>query len=244
MLLFLKQKKKIVKKEEQERSTMVALLSHRLRTPLTAVRWGTGLLLDQGFGKLQISQMEVLNKIRISVTDAIGVLNTFLEASRIERGSIDTTPLALDVLEYLPRLMSTYESLLEEKKQIIELPKHEGRVLVCMNPLILHTIVEVIVHNALLYSPEGSTIKINVDDTDAHHVMVSITDSGIGISPEDMKKLFTKFFRSHEALIVSTTGNGLGLYFVKNMLDTIGGTISCTSELHKGSTFTMGLPKA
>ena len=244
MLLFQIQKTKHMKKEALEHTTMVALLSHRLRTPLTAIKWGTGLLLDQGLGKLQISQMELLDKMSVSVADAIAVLNTFLEASRIERGKMETTPVALDLMEYLPRIISTYQSLLEEKKQSIALPKNDKRILVYINPLVLHTIVEVVIHNALLYTPEGGKINIAIDESHPKHVMLSVTDFGIGISPNDMKKLFTKFFRSHDALIVSTTGNGLGLYLVKKMLDTIGGTITCTSEVHKGSTFTIGLPKA
>lgn len=246
MLLFQLQKTKNMKKEEHERSTMVALISHRLRGPLSAIKWDTELLLNQELGKLQISQMELLNKMSDSVADAIGVLNTFLEASRIERGKMETTPLALDLMEYLPRIIQTYKPLLDEKKQVLVLPKPTQRILVYMNPLILHTIVEVVVHNAILYTPVGGKITLSIDENnpESKHVMLSITDYGIGMSPDDLQKLFTKFFRSHDALMISTTGNGLGLYLVKQMLQSIGGTITCTSQVKKGTTFTIGLPRA
>ncbi len=233
-------------REKRERSTMVALLSHRLRSPLSAIKWNTELLLNQEIGKLQIAQMELINKMSISIADAIHVLNTFLEASRIERGDITTVPVALDLMECLPRIMDSYKSLMEEKKQTVDLQKYDERIIVFMDPLVLHTIIEVVFHNAILYTPNNGKIRVSVDDgwKKGKKVMLRITDTGIGIAPADMKNLFTKFFRSRDAKIISTMGNGLGIYLVKQMLQTIGGSITCTSELHKGTTFTIGLPKA
>lgn len=246
MLFLQAQRARSQRREERERSTMVALISHRLRGPLAAIKWNTELLLNQDVGKLQIAQLELINKMSISIADAIHVLNTFLESSRIERGQITTAPVALDLMEYLPRIIDSYKPLLTEKKQALELPTQEERILVFMDPLVLHTIVEVVFHNAVLYTPVGGKIRVSIDEgwKTGKRVMLSIADQGIGISQEDMGKLFTKFFRGRTAKTVSTTGNGLGLYLVKQMLETIGGSIVCTSELHKGTTFTIGLPKA
>lgn len=246
MMILQFQRIRSQKHEERERSTMVALLSHRLRGPLSAIKWNTELLLNQDMGKLQIAQMELINKMSLSIADAITVLNTFLEASRIERGELTTAPVALDLLEYLPRIMESYRGLLDEKKQTIELTKPQERILVFMDPLILHTIVEVVLHNAILYTPNGGSLRVSIDSPlkTQRKVLLHIADTGIGMSPDDMKNLFTKFFRSQDAKKLSTMGNGLGLYLVKQMLKTIGGSISCTSELRKGTVVTIGLPKA
>lgn len=233
------------RKEKQERGTMVALLTHRLRSPLTAIKWNTELLLDKELGALADEQKELIVKMNTSIVDAIHVLNTFLETSRIERGEITGSPVSVDLIEYLPHIIDSYRGLLKEKKQTLDLEKNDRRILVFMDPLVLHTVVEVILHNAILYTPEGGVIRIKVDENSAgKKVLLKISDSGMGISLEDQKKLFTKFFRSSGAKTVSTTGNGLGLYLVKQMLQSIHGSIVCTSELGKGTTFSIGLPRA
>lgn len=226
---------------ERERNTMIALISHRLRTPLSGVKWYTEMLLSQEFGKLQISQMELLNKINGSVADAIEVLNTFLSASRVERG-IDSKPVMLDLWENLNGMTDSHRHDMDEKHLILERKESPQRTLVYVDPLVLHTIFDVLLSNAITYTPDGGTIRIDADDGPTH-VTLRVSDTGIGMSRRELGELFTKFYRAEKAKVVSTSGNGLGLYLVKRMLENIGGSIRCESVQGKGSVFTVMLPK-
>ena len=222
---------------------MVALLSHRLRTPLTSIKWYTELLLNQEFGKLQIAQMELLNKVNTAIGDSITILNKFLETAQIERGEFVYKPSAIDVQEHLQRVIDSVHDRLQEKEQKLTVLATSGRIVAFVNPLVFHTITEVLVSNALYYTPKGGTITIHVGEED-DNVRIDVTDTGIGMTESDMKHLFTKFFRSERSRTMHTGGNGLGLYLVRQILQQIGGNIRCTSGLNKGSTFTIILPTA
>jgi len=241
VLLRLLSKTKRFDKKELERNMMVALLSHRLRTPLTSIKWHTELLLNQEFGKLRISQMELLDKVNSGIADAIAVLNTFLEVSRVEQGAIGSKPVSIDVWDNIEGVVDEVKAKAAEKNQTITFPKPAERITAYMNPLIFHTIFEVIVDNAIIYTPTGGTIEIIVR-REGKQAIIHVKDNGIGLTPAEQKKLFTKFFRGDKAKIISTNGNGLGLYLIKQLLATIGGSISCTSEAQKGTTFSIQLP--
>ncbi len=231
-----------LKKSEHERKMMIALLSHRLRTPLTSVKWHTEMLLNQEFGKLQIAQMELLDKVNAGIADAIQVLNTFLETSRIERGDMDTRPVSLDVHKGILHVLEPLMKEIQDKNMIVQVEKNEERVLAYINPLVFHTILEVVLHNAVLYTPEKGTVRVEIGEHDGR-VTIKISDSGVGISDDEKHKLFTKFYRSDKARIMSTSGNGLGLYLAKQMLDEVGGSIDFVSRERVGTTFFITLPK-
>lgn len=231
-----------IEREERDQKAMIALLSHRLRTPLTSVKWHTELLLNQEFGKLQIAQLELLDKVNSGISDAITVLNKFLEVSRVERGELDVKAVAIDVEDAVERVIDTVIALTQKKEQIILFSRQEAHVILIMNPLIFHTIVEGVLSNAVTYTQNGGTITVTVKEEEKN-VTISITDTGIGISEKDRKRIFTKFYRSERARMMSPNGNGLGLYLIRQILAERGGAIECVSQEGKGSTFSIRMPK-
>lgn len=231
-----------LREKDRERNMMVALLSHRLRTPLTSIKWHTELLLNQEFGKLRIAQLELLDKVNSGISDAIQVLNTFLEVSRIERGDIAVKAVSIDVWDNIESVLASLERPIKEKNYIVKYKKSVDHVVVSMNPLAFHTVLEVILENAISYTPSGGTITIEVEES-RDQVIIRVIDTGIGMSPMEQKRLFSKFFRTDKAKVMLTTGNGLGLYFAKQVLDDIHGTIACISQQGVGSTFFVNLPK-
>lgn len=243
--LFFSERRKlaIIREQDREHDTMVALLSHRLRTPLTSVKWYTELLLNQEFGKLQIAQMELLNKVNTAISDSIGILNKFLETSQIERGDFVYKPSAIDVHEHLQRVLDTLKDRMEQKQQKLTVDPENGRMVAYVNPLVFHIIVEVLVSNAVNYTPANGSVSIRLTD-EGNDIRIDVTDTGIGMTKAELGHLFTKFFRSDRSKTMYTSGNGLGLYLVKQMLEQIGGTIRCQSEEHKGTTFSITMPSA
>lgn len=228
-------------RENRDRKMMVALLSHRLRTPLTSMKWYLEMLLSSDFGKLQIAQLELLNHLNLSATDAIKILNTFLETSRIERGQAPERTISVDVENAVNMTISNLRSTVADKHQTIDIHATEPHITVLMNPLTLHMILEVMLHNAMKYTPDNGQIRVDIAKNDTA-VTLSVWDSGIAIPREELKHLFTKFFRGKEAIALDTNGNGLGLYLVKDMLKEIGGTIRAESEEGKGTRFIVEIP--
>ena len=221
-------------KENSDRTMMVALLSHRLRTPLTSIKWYLEMLLDNDYGKLQIAQIELVNHLNMSVNDAISILNTFLESSRVERGIIGSKTLSIDVADTLRTVVASVATLASDKKQTIKVDTEQNRMVALLNPFVLNMLLEVLLHNAITYTPKE----------DGKNIMVSVQDTGIGMTKEELSHLFTKFYRGKQAMEVDTTGNGLGLYLVKDVLKQIGGSVRVTSEPGKGSCFIIEMPNA
>ena len=230
-------------KENSDRTMMVALLSHRLRTPLTSIKWYLEMLLDNDYGKLQIAQIELVNHLNMSVNDAISILNTFLESSRVERGIIGSKTLSIDVADTLRTVVASVATLASDKKQTIKVDTEQNRMVALLNPFVLNMLLEVLLHNAITYTPNGGTITVTAKE-EGKNIMVSVQDTGIGMTKEELSHLFTKFYRGKQAMEVDTTGNGLGLYLVKDVLKQIGGSVRVTSEPGKGSCFIIEMPNA
>ncbi len=228
-------------RENRDRKMMVALLSHRLRTPLTSMKWYLEMLLDSDFGKLQIAQLELLNHLNLSATDAIGILNTFLETSRIERGNSTQKAISVDIENAVNMTISNLRSTIQDRHQTVEIRAQAPHITVLVNPLTVHMILEVMIHNAMKYTPDGGRIAIDIGKNEKV-VSISVWDSGISISKEEQSHLFTKFFRGKGAIAMDTNGNGLGLYLVRDMLKEIGGTIRAESEEGQGARFVVEIP--
>ena len=102
--------------------------------------------------------------------------------------------------------------------------------------------IQILIENSFAYTPEKGSIYIKIFKEDSH-VTMSIKDSGMGISKEDLPRMFTKFFRSHDAKTVDTEGMGIGLFMAKEIIERHGGNVSVKSEgLGKGSEFSIHLP--
>lgn len=244
LVLFLLERTahQLLKRENRDRNMMIALLSHRLRSPLSSIKWHVEMLLDSGFGKLQIAQLELLNQVNHSIGDAIGVLNTFLETSRIEQGNAMADPISIDLWKEVDTTVQNLQRSAKTKHKIVCM-RGDKRVMVLMDKFALLMMLEVLLHNAFTYTPEDGTVTVRAREEE-NVVLLSVTDTGIGIAPEDQAQVFRKFFRGKRAKELDTTGNGLGLYLVKEILERTGGFIRCESVPGKGATFTLGLPNA
>jgi len=245
VLLFVREDRRLRKISaiDQERKSLLAVLSHQLRTHLTSISWYTDLLQEGEFGKLKISQLEAMDKINAGSDTAVRILDRILHVSQVERETIVLKPIAVDVNKEVGRVVREYKDQAIRKKDKIVYKKAKKRIVAQIDPLILHSILEVLLSNAVTYTPKGGTVTVTLKEEDKN-IEIAVEDTGIGIPPYEQKHIFSKFYRGDQAKKESTKGNGLGLYLVKQLLDYIKGSIKFKSEEGEGTTFTVSIPRA
>lgn len=221
------------------KSRFVSMASHEFRSPLSTVLSSAYLLEQYNTGEEQPKRDRHLKRIISSVNMLTDILNDFLSVGRIEEGRIHVNYTRFDARKLVLSLIEETSCNLK-KEQVIEY-HHSGLDMVELDVSLLKHIIMNLVSNASKFSPEGSAIIINSVCSE-DQFMVSVKDQGIGISPEDQKHLMERFFRG--ANVTNIQGTGLGLHIVSKYAELMGGTLTCYSELHHGSEFTIIFNKA
>jgi signal transduction histidine kinase/HAMP domain-containing protein len=221
------------------KSDFVATVSHDLRSPLTLMR-GYATMLDM-VGEINEQQQGYVKKIIIGVENMSRLVSNLLDLGRIEVGvglQVENVPV-LDILERVTSILQ----LQAAQKNIslnVELPKDMPNVIQADQAL-LHQAVYNLVENALKYTPENGSVTINAGTRD-NSLIFSISDTGIGISPDDLPRLFEKFYRGSQREARAQHGTGLGLAIVRSIAERHGGKVWVDSKLGKGSTFHLQIP--
>ncbi len=224
---------------DKAKSEFVSLASHQLRTPLTGIKW----LLQEitRKGNLDELQTEYMEDTIHSNDRMINLVNDLLNVSRLETGTIKAVSKKVNLFEFLHPIVREASILSKETGRILQFHLSGSKIDVMFDPQLIGQVITNLLSNAIHYTDKGKTITISAEKK-GKNILIKVADEGIGISKEDQKKLFSKFFRSKEAAKRSTTGSGLGLYIVGKILDVCDGTIECQSELGKGTAFIVTLP--
>lgn len=224
----------------------VSIASHELRTPMTAIRSYAWMALYKSDVSLSEKVEKYLIRVLLSTERLINLVNDMLNVSRIEAGRIEINPEAVDLKSLAQDIVDeAYQSKAPEKNIQIILPE-EKVPKVFADPEKLREVFLNLLGNAVKFTPSGGAITISFF-TDGKTVETSIKDSGIGISKEDLGRLFSKFGKLESSYVAlsSSGGTGLGLYISKNLIELMHGKIWAFSEgLNKGSTFIFSLPVA
>jgi PAS domain S-box-containing protein len=231
----------ITERKELERlkSDFISTVSHELRTPLTSIKGYVDLVLAGDVGPLTPEQKEFLTIVSQNTTRLTELINDLLEIERLESGKIEFEFAELDLAEVLENVARSLHVNAEQKglEFLTEIPSglkvrgdRERLAQVFLNLL----------SNAIKYTPAGAVELRAHQEDDA--VVVEVRDTGIGLSESDLQKLFQKFFRSDNPYVRKVGGTGLGLSIAKAIVERHGGTITVTSQLGQGSTFTVRLP--
>jgi PAS domain S-box-containing protein len=232
------------KEIERIKSEFVSLTAHQLRTPLSAIKWTLKMILDGDLGKINKDQEDYLQKTYISNERMIHLINDLLNVSRIEEGKYLYRPAFVQLDELTQLVISSYKSELERRnlKLIFKKPdKALPKVKIDVEKINL--VITNFLDNAVKYTSSKGEIKICLNYMEKRkEIEFSIKDSGIGIPERDQKRLFTKFFRSENAVRMETDGSGLGLFITKNIIEAHGGRVWFESKDGKGSTFYFVLP--
>jgi PAS domain S-box-containing protein len=228
---------------DRMKTEFVSQVSHELRTPLTAIKGFTDLILDGDAGEVNEEQSDYLQTVQQNADRLVALINDLLDVSRIESGRITLKLEPLDMHRILSGVLATMRPLVTAKAQTMTLDVPEDLPPAMGDHDRVVQVATNLVSNAHKYTPAGGAITVSASVVDGM-VATAVRDTGIGIEPDDVARLFTRFFRVDSSLTREIGGTGLGLSIVKSIVELHGGTVTVSSEPGAGSTFTFTLPVA
>ena len=227
------------------KSEFVANVSHELRTPMTSIKGYVDIMLMGAAGKLSDQQTNFLEVIKSNTDRMITLVNDLLNISQMETGRIELDIVPLDVRPVLEAAISRVRLMAEKENRemslALDLP--DALPLVLADSDRLEQIVQNLVDNAYHYTPAGGHIWVSAH-LEGDYLQVDVRDDGIGIPPEEQERVFERFYRGEDTLVIETAGTGLGLSIVQNLVEMHGGRIWVTSEgvPGAGSVFSFTIP--
>jgi signal transduction histidine kinase len=234
-------KSRQIEAANRHKSEFLANMSHELRTPLNAIIGFSEVLGERLFGELNEKQAEYTDDILTSGRHLLSLINEILDLSKVEAGRMELElatfdlPLAIDNARTFVRERATKHGItldVDVDERLGEFMGDERKI----KQILLN-----LLSNAVKFTPEGGRIGIEARQADGA-VEISVSDTGIGIAPEDQPKIFEEFRQVGSDYAHKTEGTGLGLTLAKKFVELHGGRIWVESEVGKGSTFTFTLP--
>jgi len=219
------------------KSRFVSMASHEFRTPLSTILSSISLLAKYNSSDEQPKRDRHIDRIKSSVKTLTDILNEFLSLGRIEEGKVEVKSEEFDLTDFINDLINEMNVLLKPNQNIQY--KHLGNQTTYLDSNLLKHVLVNLISNAIKFSPDNSMITIETK-IDADLTYIQINDQGIGIPKADQVHLFERFFRASN--VTNIQGTGLGLHIVGRYIELLNGEIKYTSELEKGSTFSITLP--
>lgn len=221
----------------------LANMSHELRTPLTSILGFSEILLNKMYGALNEKQNQYMENIHASGRHLLGLINDILDIAKIETGKFELNPENTSVKLVCESSLVFVKHMAQKKFISVEYSFDESVPLVFADPKRLKQILVNLLNNAVKFTPERGAIKLETwQDEKEGRIWFSVSDTGIGIAPENMQKLFQPFEQLESGLSRQYGGTGLGLSLVKKMVELHGGHIVVESEPGKGSRFYFNIP--
>ncbi len=226
----------------QAKDEFISVASHQLRTPATSVKQYIGMVLEGMFGELTEVQEEILSKAYDSNERQLKIVSDLLKVARVDAGKVILRETETDISQLVADVVLEESGIAKERGQEIIFEPATEETVAWVDRDTIRMVFENLIDNASKYSEAGTSIQVNVKSR-GNAVQVEIRDEGVGIDQKDSVRLFEKFSRIHNPLSTQAGGSGLGLYWAKKVVDLHNGTIEVESEVGKGTTFTVSLPK-
>lgn len=228
------------KEVDKLKTELVHVVAHELRSPLTSIAGFSEILKDPELAA--ITKKEYIDIIHYESGRLAELINKFLDISRIESGQTPLTKIPVDIVTVISNVLAINAHLAIKKNIRVTTDFADSIPLVLVDPDLIGQVVLNLFSNAVKYSPERSDITVSIKSV-KNSVVVQVRDTGFGISKENLNNLFQKFFRAKDDKNVKDVeGTGLGLAFVKEIIQQHDGRIGVESELGKGSLFYFTLP--
>jgi signal transduction histidine kinase len=224
---------------DRAKSEFVSFVSHQLRTPLTAIKWGIEALLKTP-DNLNKGQKESLEEIAQSSERMINLTNAFLDISKIEMGGFLLEARKTNIVEIAQGLIKELSPQIKEKSINVIKKYGEGLEEINVDSKLVQIVLQNLLTNAVKYTSAGGKIELSIE-RGYHELKIKISDSGAGIPEEQKKFVFAKLFRGANVK-EKTEGSGVGLYMVKNLLNRTNGKIWFESKEGQGTTFYVVIP--
>ena len=224
------------------KSEFLATMSHELRTPMNAILGFSQLLLRQYPEPLSEQQQNLVQRIFNNGKNLLDMINEMLDFSKIEAGKLELNPQKFE-LNYLIKL--TVEELrslaIQKQLELITDINLTDPYLIQDSNLIKRILINLL-SNAIKFTESG-TVTVKAGEIDGNKIAISVTDTGIGIAPEDRDKIFQAFRQADQTFTRQHSGTGLGLAITQSLVKMMGGEISLDSNLGQGATFTVQIPR-
>ena len=237
---LLKQHQVDLERLSAAKDEFISLASHQLRTPATGIKQYLGMLLEGFLGDLTPEQLASVQRAYESNERQIATVNSLLKVAQLDAGRVKLKKKPTDVSEILRTIVNDYTEKFTTHDQQVQLDVPdtlEGNVDEAHYRMSLENLID----NASKYTPNGGHVHI-AGHLANDQLIVTIKDTGVGIAPEDIPKLFNKFSRVPNALSDAAGGSGLGLYWADKIIALHGGTIEIESTQGKGTTFYVRVP--
>ncbi len=249
VILFFNKKLQAAAREaasaSKAKTEFLSTMSHDIRTPMNAII-GLTTIAEKNLGDSE-SVKENLRKITLASNHLLTLINDILDISKIESGKLNLSPQTFSIVETVENLVNLSQPMIKEKNIEFNFRVSQmEREYLYADQLRLNQIYINLLSNAIKYTEPGGHVSVDMREEDSQkpgcvRLTYIVSDSGIGMSPEFLAKLYQPFSRQTDSRVNSIQGTGLGLAITKQMVDLMGGTIDCQSEQGKGTTFTVTL---
>ncbi|WP_163340105.1 ATP-binding protein [Desulfopila sp. IMCC35008] len=228
---------------DQMKSDFVSMVSHEIRSPINSLLMQLKIILDGLAGEVTDKQREILERASDKMLNLNNLVTELLDLSRIESGLVAHESERINVIDFLKEQQNFHQPYALENDINIVVETEENLPDLMASPTHLEEICSNLITNSIKYSPRGGAIKIAATTRD-DYLSLDFSDTGFGISQEDLDKIFTRFYRVKDSNTRQIHGTGLGLAIVKSIVDSLHGSITVSSEVGKGTTFSLLLPPA
>jgi signal transduction histidine kinase len=229
-----------LRKIDEYKADVMQQISHELRTPLQSMHAVYYMLAEQIAGPLNERQRSLLTTIRDNIDSLSTFSNQFLDLAKIEAGMMEFRTQPVDLLSVITPVINNARLIASQKEINIGLAA-QAAPRVAADPEKVATVLTNLLNNAVKFTPKGGNITVTLSPCE-DGARIAVKDSGIGIDPEDVPRLFTKFFQAKNVSQINVKGTGVGLALVKAIVDGHGGKVFAASTVGRGSTFTVELP--
>jgi PAS domain S-box-containing protein len=231
-----------LERANKAKDSFLASMSHELRTPLNGIIGFAEFLADSKPGPVNAKQKEYLEDILNSGQHLLHLINDILDTVKIQAGKLELNPETFPLAEAIQEVCAGVRPLAQNKRIQVRVEVAPCLHAVTLDQQRFKQILYNLLSNALKFTNDGGDVEINAQSDGAHGFNVSVRDSGIGIKPEDLERLFKEFEQLESGTARRYGGTGLGLALTRKIVEIQGGTITVQSEVGKGSTFAVRLP--
>jgi PAS domain S-box-containing protein len=231
-----------LKELDQMKSEFVDMVSHELRSPLSSIRQKLSLIVDGFTGDISDEQKQIVSRVQHRIDGLIGMISNLLDLSRIEAGRLVQQKERIDLPEIIDGVVELMTQEVEEKGLKFDVTIDAQLFPIHADRQSMETVVTNLVSNSVKYNREGGKVSIGAQNR-GEFIELIVADSGVGISEENLPRIFDKFYRIRSDYTRKVVGSGIGLPLVKAIIEAHFGTITVKSKSEKGTTFTVLLPR-
>jgi signal transduction histidine kinase len=242
---MLRESKELAEEASRAKTTFLANMSHELRTPLTAII-GYSELIETEIGEVEPEEiLKDIKNIQLAGNHLMAIIQDILDLTKIEAGQMDIFPESFIVTTFIDEILLTIKHLAAKNNNEFVVDYADAPIEMFSDQLKVRQILMNLISNALKFTKDGTitlTVKGQTDEDGEEIICFQVTDTGIGISEEQLKLIFEAFAQADASTTRRYGGTGLGLTITQHICQMLGGHIQVESKLNEGSAFTVHLP--